>query len=134
LQPAYERRWRAMMGAIEKYLLPLGAELPRQKRDVVGGYFIWLTLPVNAVKLAKRAKEKENLIVAEGAIFEVPGDREVANFPNNIRLCFAWEDEERLSEGIERLGRVLKGMLGEADGGGDGDVDESRESELHRAF
>lgn len=138
LQPAYERRWRAMMGAVEKYLLPLGAKLPQQKKDMVGGYFIWLTLPVNAVKLAKRAKEEENLIVAEGAIFEVPGDREVANFPNNIRLCFAWEDDEKLREGIERLGRVLRGMLGEADGGGDGGasgvVDENRERELQRAF
>lgn len=127
------------MGAIEDHLLPLGATLPRgtqAEKDVVGGYFVWLTLPVNAVKLAKRAKEEQNLIVAEGAIFEVPGDRETANFPNNIRLCFAWEDEDKLAEGIERLARVLKGMLADTDGDGTsgGEVDEHRERELQSAF
>lgn len=100
-----------MVEAIRYHLVPLGAKLPQEDREVVGGYFIWVTLPVKAATLAKRAKEVENLIVAEGTIFEVPGDREVANFSNEIRLCFAWEDEERLAEGIERLASLVKLML-----------------------
>ena len=102
-----------MLDAIRRHLVPLGATLPQENREVVGGYFIWVRLPVNAVALAKMAKKVANLIVAEGAIFEVPGDREVANFPNEIRLCFAWEDEERLAEGIERLASLVKLMLTE---------------------
>lgn len=113
LQPSYERRYRNMLDAIRRHLVPLGAKLPQEEREVVGGYFIWVWLPVNAVALAKRAREMENLIVAEGAIFEVPGDREVANFPNEVRLCFAWEDEEKLGEGIERLASLVKLMLAE---------------------
>jgi DNA-binding transcriptional MocR family regulator len=105
-----------MLEAIRRHLVPLGARLPQDDREVVGGYFIWVRLPVNATVLAKRAKEMENLIVAEGTDFEVPGDREVANFPNEIRLCFAWEDEERLSEGIERLALLVKLMLTEKSG------------------
>ena len=100
-----------MLDAIRRHLVPLGATLPQD--EVVGGYFVWMKLPVNTVLLAKKAKEVENLVVAEGAIFEVPGDREVVNFPNEIRLCFAWEDEERLVEGIERLASVVKLMLEE---------------------
>jgi DNA-binding transcriptional MocR family regulator len=112
LQPNYRRRYCKMLDAIRCHLVPLGAVLPEEDK-VVGGYFVWVKLPVNAVVLAKKAKEVENLVVAEGAIFEVPGDREVANFPNEIRLCFAWEDEERLVEGIERLASVVKLMLEE---------------------
>ena len=109
-----------MLEAIGRHLVPLGARLPQEDREIVGGYFIWVRLPVNAAALAKRAKEAENLVVAEGAIFEVPGDKEVANFPNEIRLCFAWEDEERLAEGIERLASLVKLMLVEKSGGDDG--------------
>jgi DNA-binding transcriptional MocR family regulator len=122
LIPSYERRWRRMLDAIETHLVPLGAKLPQESRGVVGGYFVWLSLPVDAKELAERAKEEENLIVAEGKLFEVPGDAELADatsFPSDIRLCFAWEDEEKLAEGIERLARVLKAMATEkeSDGG-----------------
>jgi DNA-binding transcriptional MocR family regulator len=82
---------------------------------VVGGYFIWLRLPpgVNAVVLAQRAKDEENLIVAEGGLFEVPGDsgNKGTSFEEEIRLCFTFEEENRLSEGVERLARVVGRML-----------------------
>jgi len=111
LQPSYRRRYYKMLEAIKHHLVPLGARMPQEDREVVGGYFVWVKLPVNAAALAKKAKEVENLIVAEGTIFEVPGDREIANFPNEIRLCFAWEDEGKLAEGIERLASLVKLML-----------------------
>ena len=34
------------------------------------------------------------------------------------RLCFAWEDEELLAEGIERLARVIRTLQSEQQDGG----------------
>lgn len=36
LQPAYARRYYSLMSAIEKYLIPLGVELPPESRDLMG--------------------------------------------------------------------------------------------------
>ncbi|KAH7044588.1 pyridoxal phosphate-dependent transferase [Macrophomina phaseolina] len=110
LRPAYAARYRAMMAAIEEHLVPLGVKLPQPGREVAGGYFVWLSLPppLKGAEVARVAMEQENLIVAEGELFEVPGDSAEVNFPCDIRLCFSWEDVDRLGEGIERLGRVIR--------------------------
>ncbi|KAF2437776.1 PLP-dependent transferase [Karstenula rhodostoma CBS 690.94] len=117
LQPSYGRRYRKMVTVIEKELIPLGARLPQTDRDIVGGYFIWLTLPsgIESTAVVQRAKEEENVVVAQGEIFEVPGDTEHAgtHFENDIRMCFAWEDEDALAEGIERLARVIRTLQSE---------------------
>lgn len=62
-----------------------------------------------------RATTEENILVAAGPLFEVPGDNMQVGtkFENNLRLCFAWEDEDKLAEGVERLARVLWRMLDE---------------------
>lgn len=55
-----------MIAAINKFLVPLDVGVPQTDRDVVGGYFIWLTLP-NGLKgavVAQRAKEDENVVVS----------------------------------------------------------------------
>lgn len=67
LQPAYGRRYRSMIKAINELLVPLGARLPQTDRDVVGGYFIWLTLPdgMEGGALVERAREDENVVVAQ---------------------------------------------------------------------
>jgi DNA-binding transcriptional MocR family regulator len=120
LQPMYAKRYNLMMSAIEKHLVPLGVTLPQRDRDVVGGYFIWLRLPprIKAALLARRAKDTVNLVVAEGALFEVPGDtaHPKCSFPYELRLCFAWEEEDKLTEGIERLAEVIVAMQNEAEG------------------
>jgi DNA-binding transcriptional MocR family regulator len=56
-----------MVAAINKHLVPLGVGLPQTDREVVGGYFIWLTLPspLKGATVAQRAKEDENLAVAQ---------------------------------------------------------------------
>ncbi|KAB2571657.1 Uncharacterized protein DBV05_g9705 [Lasiodiplodia theobromae] len=122
LQPAYAARYRAIMLAIEKHLVPLGVKLPQPGREVVGGYFVWLTLPspLKSADVARLAQEKENLIVAEGRLFEVPGDSAEVNFPCDIRLCFSWEEVDRLGEGIERLARVIGQLqIGDAENPGE---------------
>ena len=109
-----------MISAIETDLLPLGVKIPQPDRDVVGGYFIWLTLPssLRGAAVAQRAKKEENLIVAQGELFEVPGDTDHASFSHDLRLCFAWEDEDKLAEGIRRLASVIRNM--QNDNGGVG--------------
>jgi DNA-binding transcriptional MocR family regulator len=66
--------------------------------------------------LATKCREEENVVVAAGKIFEVPGD-EAVKFEGNIRLCWSWEEEERLEEGVRRVGVVARRMLHEAESG-----------------
>lgn len=104
--------------------------MPQPDRQVVGGYFIWLGLPstLNAEELTQRCQDEESLVIAPGRIFEVPGD-ESLRFERSVRLCFAFEDEGMLGEGVRRMGSVARRMLeGGEDGGeyvvverGDGD-------------
>lgn len=117
LQPSYARRYYTLISAIEKYLIPLGVELPQTKRDLMGGYFIWFTLPssLDAVKVAVRAKGEQNLLVAPGAMFGVNGDADLESLKRKVRVCFAWEQEDLLAEGIERLSRVIRDMQSEMD-------------------
>ncbi|TID18037.1 PLP-dependent transferase [Venturia nashicola] len=124
LLPTYHRRYHLLMSAIHEHLVPLECTLPPTARTLggegmAGGYFIWLRLPkgVSAKDLVQRAQTEENLVVAGGGLFEVPGDNksEETSFDNCIRLCFTFEEEDRLSEGVIRLGNVIKMVLkGEA--------------------
>ncbi|KAI9807696.1 MAG: hypothetical protein M1825_005637 [Sarcosagium campestre] len=116
LRPAYEKRYNAMMAAIEEYLVPVGVTVQRESLqgvNVAGGYFIWISLPAHrkAEEIAAAAKEEQNLIVAHGNLFDVPslhGDKTNANYGNSIRLCFAWEDGEKIPAGIQRLASVIR--------------------------
>ncbi|KAL9131333.1 MAG: hypothetical protein Q9217_000712 [Psora testacea] len=115
LQPAYERRYRKMVSAIDQYLIPLGVTLPQRGRDVVGGYFVWLLLPqpLQAEKVVRHAKEDELLDVAPGKISAVWGDEGALELDRNVRLSFSWEEEDRLVEGVLRLSRVMEKMVKE---------------------
>ena len=117
LQPTYARRYYSMIMAIEKHLLPLGVTLPQRSRDVVGGYFIWLSLPTPllAEEAAVRARHEENLIIAPGPIFAVNGDEKAVDLERKVRVCFSWEEEARLAEGIQRLAQVISSMQRDSD-------------------
>ncbi|GAB1742493.1 hypothetical protein NU219Hw_g8037t1 [Hortaea werneckii] len=120
LRPTYARRYNKLISAITTHLLPLGFQLPQPDRDVVGGYFVWLKLPgqMTATALASACK-REGVVIAPGTIFEVPGDRETADFDGHMRLCFAWEEEGKLEEGVVRVARVVRAMqdaMGSPDG------------------
>lgn len=103
------------MSAVHQYLLPLGITLPSKPQPVAGGYFIWvnLPLPLRANEIAQRASDEENLIVAEGDLFQVHGDpvENPATFERGLRICFAWEEVPNLTEGVRRLGRVVDRAL-----------------------
>ena len=98
-----------MMAAIEQHLIPLGVTLPQTNREVVGGYFIWLSLPapLQAEEVAMFAKRDENLVIAPGPIFAVYGDEKAVDLVGNVRICFSWEEEGKLVDGIRRLGQVI---------------------------
>lgn len=117
------------MRAANEHLMPLGFVAPQPDRAVVGGYFTWFGLPetLHATTLATKCQTEENLILAPGQIFEVPtpgtpssgasdsdsgsGGSGTYTFEHSIRLCFAWEDEWKLEEGIRRIAKVARQML-----------------------
>ena len=114
LQPAYAERYACMVDQIQAMLVPLGVSLSGPVREIAGGYFIWIELPIglNADKLTTRAKEEENLILAPGSYFAVPGVDDYDNrLDRSIRLCLAWEDPDLLRQGIQRIASLIRRML-----------------------
>ncbi|KAK1989282.1 aminotransferase [Colletotrichum cereale] len=117
-RPALARRHQAVMKAISEYIQqPLGDGVvirgsALKGAAVYGGYFVWFSLPegMSSREAAVRAKETEELVIGHGGQFEVHGDEESARFDREIRLCFSWEPEEDVVEGVKRLGAVLKAM------------------------
>ncbi|KAI1740080.1 pyridoxal phosphate-dependent transferase [Xylaria scruposa] len=127
LVPSYARRHALLTRAIRTELVPLGVRMHEGsllgREDVYGGYFVWITLPdgktteerpwPTAQAIANRCRADENLMIGNGELFAVHGDEAAIRFENAIRLCFAWEDEEDLVDGVVRLGRVMRKMLDE---------------------
>lgn len=112
LQPAYAARYNTLVSAVKKHLCPMGATLPQSDRDIVGGYFLWLTLPaaVKAVEFAQRCQDEAQVIVAPGSMFEVPGDGSI-KFEHSIRLTFSWIDEDLMVEAVKKMSVVLGSCL-----------------------
>lgn len=127
LVPAYRRRYGLLMDAIRRWLVPVGVTVGEVSCDggIFGGFFVWVEMPlgVNSGVVARRAREREGVVVAPGSMFEVEGDDGV-RFERGVRLCFAWVEEEELGEGVERLGRVVDEVKEGVVGGGasDGEV------------
>lgn len=114
LQPAFKSRHRTVVRAVGEILGPFGVGItPNDFDGIYGGYFVWLSLPstLKAEQLSQEAREKQNLILAPGTRFNVSGDEKVVDLSRNIRLCFSWEDEAVLVEGIRRLGMVIEALL-----------------------
>lgn len=130
-RPTLRTRYLSILDAVDTHLAPLGVTVRRQGEmgsGVYGGYFVWLTLPEGAPpagEIGRRAKEEENLIVAPGELFEVGIAGTIKGtgmFERNIRLCFSWEEEHRIVEGVQRLARVMSrlssGLGGHSSGTG----------------
>lgn len=120
-RPALQRRHALMMRAVHEKLDRFGIEVldanigAEGREETYGGYFVWITFPKGpaAVDIAKRAMDDENLIVSPGHLFEVKGDEESVGFKNSIRLCFSWEEEDDIIEGVARLGRAVGSLWAE---------------------
>ncbi len=99
----YRRRRDAMVEALARHLPP-GA----QWLTPAGGLFLWLRLPYDL-----RAESLYSLAAEEGVTF-VPGS---LFFPGEqpqpyIRLNFAANPPEVVEEGVRRLGRAIKRIMG----------------------
>ncbi|WP_261664789.1 PLP-dependent aminotransferase family protein [Deinococcus sp. Marseille-Q6407] len=68
-----------------------------------GGYFLWLRLPagMTAEALGPLARER-GVVFKPGDIFSVDG-----HSADHVRLCFAFNDEDQIRVGIERLGQAI---------------------------
>lgn len=103
-----------MLCALERYLLPLGVVLEGKMEELMqGGYFVYLLLPpcILVKQFVLRAWQDEAVLIADGSIFEIHGDEDAVPARHGVRICFAWEQENLLAEGLRRLGKVLANML-----------------------
>lgn len=101
IRDVYRRRRDAMVAALET-LVPLGVRFTRP----AGGLFLWVELPegINARELLERCLELDVAFVPGGAFFANGGHE------NTLRLNFSAMPEERITEGIRRLGTVLSSV------------------------
>jgi len=91
----------AMTGALERSF-PAGSSWSRPE----GGYFLWLELPdrVATDDLVVRA-EPEGVVFVRGEDFFPRGS---GRGLGEARLAYSYETPERITEGIERLGSLLR--------------------------
>lgn len=111
LRPQYAARYYRLMDAIREHLLPLGVTLPTASSVAAGGYFVWIQLPPGmcASDLA-RSPSQAQVEVAAGDLFRVQADPHprTNDFSRYLRLCFAWETESNLTQGVRRLADVVR--------------------------
>jgi 2-aminoadipate transaminase len=99
---AYQRQRDAMVRAIEAYF-PTEVTFTRP----LGGMFLWATLPapLSALELFERAAAQK-VVFVPGTPFFLDGGG-----VRNMRLNFSNAPEDKIEEGIRRLGTVMKQML-----------------------
>ena len=103
IRAAYGRRRNTMVAMIDEHFPP---EVHCTRPE--GGMFLWLTLPegVSAMELLELAIE-QNVAFVPGQAFYV------VDIPDrHLRLNFSNASEDRIEEGILRLSRALRGLLG----------------------
>ncbi len=98
----YRRKRDVMLDALEDYF-PDGVEWTRPD----GGMFLWVTLPenVDAEKMFPKAIENKVAYVIGSAFFANRDHK------NTMRLNFTYPSEEKLEEGVKRLGKVIREFL-----------------------
>jgi len=102
IRKMYRDQRNLMVSMIEKYF-PDSVNYTRPE----GGMFLWVTLPegLSSMDLFKIAI-KENVAFVPGKAFFTDGSGD-----NTLRLNFSNSDEEKIEEGIKRLGKVLYELM-----------------------
>ena len=102
IRTLYAKQCNAMLEAMDKHF-PEGVRWTKPE----GGMFIWVTLPeyMDSKQLLDEA-------IQQNVAF-VPGGPFYANNPekNTLRLSFVTVSPERINEGIEKLGKLIKAKL-----------------------
>lgn len=102
LKDRYKARLQLMIEGINKEF-PLGCQYHLPK----GGLFVWLKLPQKVdVQVFLQEAIKEKVAFIKGQSFFPGGSDEKL-----IRLNFSNSSEERITEGMARLGHILRGMI-----------------------
>lgn len=104
IRKIYCERRDVMLDALEEHM-PAGVKWTHP----AGGLFLWIRLPdgTSAQDVFNKSVEEERVAFVPGASFHPTGGGE-----NTMRLNFSFEEPETINEGISRLGRLLKKMLG----------------------
>jgi len=92
----YAQKCELLLAALAQFM-PAGVAWTTPR----GGFFSWLTLPVDATELARRAAE-QNVGVVPGALFYADGSG-----TDKLRLSFSMVDESAIAPGIERLASLV---------------------------
>lgn len=102
LKQVYKKRKDLMIKTMEEEF-PEGVKFT----DPEGGLFTWVVLPehINARELAVKALEKNVAFVPGGSFFPNGGNE------NTFRMNYSNMDEERIVEGVKRLGEVLRQVI-----------------------
>ena len=96
----YRGRRTAMLAALETNM-PAGVTWTRPE----GGLFVWMTLPahVDGKALLRRAVDEVNVAFVPGSAFFADGQGR-----NTIRLSYSLPTEDKIHEGVARLGKLLR--------------------------
>jgi len=88
-------------------LAALAAHFPPETRwtEPQGGMFVWATLPdyIDTTDLLARALETESVAFVPGRAAYLDG-----RGGSSMRLNFSGVDEEQITEGVRRLGKVIQ--------------------------
>jgi len=103
LRDIYRSRRDAMLSALERHM-PEGIGWTRPR----GGFYIWVTLPegMDALELFDKALDNGVAYVIGSAFYADESGR------NTFRISYCHETEDVIEEGIARLGRAVKEMMG----------------------
>ncbi|MFC2075905.1 PLP-dependent aminotransferase family protein [candidate division KSB1 bacterium] len=106
LRGLYRSRCEAMLEALDEHM-PAGVTWTRPD----GGFFVWVTLPVDFDARAMLEAALDNRVAyVIGSAFYADGSG-----GNTLRLSFSQESEKDIAEGVRRLAEAMKGFI---DGGG----------------
>ena len=102
IKAVYVKRRDCMLKAMEDYF-PEGVTWTHPD----GGLFTWVTLPdyMNAKELAPQCLDKKVAYVPGGGFFPNGGH------DNTLRLNYSCMPEEKITEGIKRIGEVIKANM-----------------------
>ncbi len=102
IKEMYRNQRNLMVSMIEEHF-PEGVEYTKPE----GGMFLWVTLPegLSSTELFNIAI-KENVAFVPGKAFFTDGRGD-----NTLRLNFSNSDEERIEEGIKRLGKAIYELM-----------------------
>jgi len=92
----YHSRLKAMDAALRRELPQAEFETPE------GGFFFWVRLPSSDTGQLRNEARDFNVGFRQGALFSSRGGMQ-----EYIRLCYTFYDEEKIEEGIQRLGQCL---------------------------